>query len=347
MMSQPTLPPFALPAENSRVILTRRPAGIPQPEDFEIVPEAVPAPGEGEFLVRNLYLSVDPAQRGWAADTANYSSPVPVGGVMRALAVGVVQASRCNGVAEGEVLYGWFGWQHYCVAGPDVILLKAEHAVPVTACLGLLGINGLTAFLALTDIGRPREGDTLLVSTAAGAVGGFVGQIGKLLGCRTVGLTGSGDKVARCRESYGYDIAINYKDPDWQDQLGAALPDGANVYFDNAGGHILDTALRRMATGGRIVQCGTAAIASWDPLPQGPRNEREILTRRLQWGGFVIFDHQHRFPEAAARLAQWHRGGLIHYHEDISIGLESAPGAIASLYAGANRGKRIIDVTGS
>ncbi|HKT84748.1 MAG TPA: NADP-dependent oxidoreductase [Novosphingobium sp.] len=346
-MTQPSLPPYALPAENSRVLLMRRPAGIPQPGDFELAREPVPLPGEGEFLVRNLYLSVDPAQRGWAADVANYSAPVPIGGVMRALAVGVVRASRCKGVAEGDILYGWFGWQHYCAAGADAILLKAQHDVPVTACLGLLGINGLTAFLALEEIGHPREGDTLVVSTAAGAVGGFVGQIGKLRGCRTVGLTGSAEKVARCLESYRYDVAINYKDTDWEEQLLRALPEGANVYFDNAGGPILDGVLRRMAVGGRIVQCGTASIASWDPVPQGPRNEREILTRRLQWGGFVIFDHRGRFPQAAAQLAQWHKDGAIRYDEDISTGLESAPGAIASLYAGANRGKRIIDVTGT
>ena len=346
-MTQPSLPPYALAPENSRLLLTRRPAGIPQAEDFQLSRDAVPALGEGEFLVRNLYLSVDPAQRGWAADVVNYSAPVPIGDVMRALTVGVVQASRCAGVAEDDILYGWFGWQHYCVASPDAILLKAEHDVPVTACLGLLGINGLTAFLALHDIGRPRKGDTLLVSTAAGAVGGFVGQIGKLRGCRTIGLTGSAEKVARCRESYGYDVAINYKDADWEAQLDEALPEGANVYFDNAGGPILDSVLRRMAVGGRIVQCGTASIASWDPVPQGPRNEREILTRRLHWGGFVIFDHRDRFPEAAAQLAQWHRDGAIAYDEDISTGLESARGAIASLYAGANRGKRIIDVTGA
>ena len=345
-MTQSSLPPYALPPENRRVLLTRRPTGIPQAADFALAGEAVPQPGEGEFLVRNLYLSVDPAQRGWAADVANYASPVPIGGVMRALAVGVVQASRCESVVEGDVLYGWFGWQLYCVANPDAILLKAEHEVPVTACLGLLGINGLTAFLALHDIGRPRDGDTLIVSTAGGAVGGFVGQIGKLRGCRTVGLTGSADKVARCRQSYGYDVAINYKDPDWQAQLDSALPEGANIYFDNAGGAILDSVLRRMAVGGRIVQCGTASVASWDPAPQGPRNEREILTRRLQWGGFVIFDHRERFAEAAAQLAQWQRDGAIRYDEDITTGLPSAPGAIASLYAGANRGKRIIDVTG-
>ena len=343
---KPELPPYSLPSENRAAVLVRRPEGIPQASDFELTSGRIREPGDCQFLVRNLYLSVDPAQRGWAADVANYSTPVPLGLPMRALAVGVVLSSNCDGVAKGDVLYGWFGWQQYCVGGPGDILLRGHYDVPLTAYLGLLGINGLTAYLALTGIGRPCSGDTLLVSTAAGAVGSFVGQIGKLLGCTTVGLTGSDGKVARCKQSYRYDAAINYKDRDWEEQLRQVLSAGANIYFDNTGGHILDVALRQMTTGSRVVQCGTAAISSWNPPPQGPRNEREILTRRLQWGGFVIFDHLESFPEAAAKLTQWHRDGSITYDEDISVGLDRAPGAIAEIYAGANTGKKIIDITG-
>ncbi|HJQ15970.1 MAG TPA: NADP-dependent oxidoreductase [Allosphingosinicella sp.] len=345
MARKAELPPYGLPAKNRSVLLVRRPEAIPQPCDFELADSAVPDPGEGRFLVRNLFLSVDPAQRGWAADVANYSSPVPLGTPMRALAVGIVVSSRCDGVAEGDLLYGWFGWQYYCVAGPDQILLRGIFDVPLTAYLGLLGINGMTAYLALTEIGRPEAGETLLVSTAAGAVGSFVGQIGKLRGCTTIGLTGSAAKVARCEQSYRYDMAINYKDEDWQDRLAEALPNGADIYFDNTGGPILDAALRRMAVGGRIVQCGTASIATWNPPPQGPRNEREILTRRLQWGGFVIFDHLARFQEAAERLCAWYNEGAIICDEDISVGIDQAPGSIADIYAGRNSGKKMIDVT--
>lgn len=347
MAQAPRIPAHSLPRRNSRVLLTNRPAGIPQAADFTLAEEAVPEPADGEFVVRNLYLSVDPAQRGWAADVANYSEPVALGTTMRALALGIVVASRDPDVAEGELLYGWFGWQHYCRAAHPAILVRARWDVPPTACLGVLGINGITALLALTKVGQPEAGDVLLVSTAAGAVGSLVGQIGRIKGCRTVGLTGDEAKVARCTASYGYDVAINYRAPDWTTRLAKSLPDGANVYFDNTGGHILDAAVRQMATGGRIVQCGTAAIASWDPMPSGPRNEREILTRRLCWGGFVIFDHQARFDEAAGQLAQWLREGRIVHDEQVTAGLESAPGAIAELYAGANTGKRIIDVTGA
>lgn len=337
-------PDVSMPSDNQQALLSRRPTDIPQASDFEIRPAPIPELRHGEFLVRNLFLSVDPAQRGWAAAAANYSDPVPLGSPMRALAIGVVVSSKATDVEDGALLYGWFGWQLYCAARPEAILLRATLPAAPSSYLSLLGINGLTAYLALTQMGRPETGDTLLVSTAAGSVGSFVGQIGKLLGCRTIGLTGSADKVARCVDRFGYDVAIDYKSNDWTSQLERALPGGTNVYYDNTGGPILDIALRTMAVGGRIVQCGTASIASWDPLPQGPRNEREILTRRLQWGGFVIFDHASRFDAAAGQLHAWHEAGQIIYDEDISIGLHTAPGAIAELYAGANLGKRIIDV---
>lgn len=327
------------------MLLVRRPTGIPAAEDFEIRASEVPQVPAGRFLVRNLYLSVDPAQRGWAADSANYSAAVPLGSTMRALAVGVVIASRCDRVYEGEVLYGWFGWQYYSLGEPKDILLRAHHPVPITQNLGLLGINGLAAYLALHDIGRPRAGDTLLVSTAAGAVGSLAGQIGKILGCRTIGLTGTDEKAERCRAKYRYDVAINYRDGDWVRKFAAAAGEGVNVFFDNTGGTILDTAIRHMAVGGRIVQCGTVAISSWSDSPQGPRNEREMLVRRLLWGGFVIFDHQPRFEEAAAQLARWYLDGKLSCDVDLSTGIDSAPGSIESLYAGRNDGKKVIDIS--
>jgi NADPH-dependent curcumin reductase CurA len=304
----------------------------------------VPEIGPGEFLVRTIYWSVDPAQRGWASAEANYSQPVGLGEPMRALGVGVVLRSNDPNFSEGEFLYGWFGWQDYAVVGAAQILLRARHRVPLSAFAGLLGINGLTAFLALTELGRPKEGETLLVSTAAGAVGSFVGQIGRILGCRTVALTGDDEKVTRCRERYGYEAAYNYKVADLRGAFAEAAPQGIDVYFDNTGGVILDTALRHMAGQGRVIQCGTAANTVWNPPPQGPRNEREVLTRRLIWSGFVIFDHVARFGEAAAQLTTWYRAGQIVYDEDIAEGVEHAPGAIATLYAGENRGKKLIYV---
>lgn len=342
-MDQPTdVPAYSLPHVNRRVLLVRRPHGVPQPGDFQLDEAALPEPAPGGFLVRNIFLSVDPAQRGWASAEANYSQPVPLGTPMRALAVAVVVRSNDPQVAEGEFLYGWFGWQDYATADRGRIVLRARAAVPLSAHAGLLGINGLTAHIALTELGRPVAGDLLLVSTAAGSVGGFVGQIGKLLGCRTVGLTGDDAKVARCLERFGYDAAFNYKTAD----LDAVLPQDVGVFFDNTGGPILDAALRRMAVAGRVVQCGTAANQSWTPLPTGPRNEREILTRRLVWSGFVVFDHTARFEASARQLATWHLEGKLAYEEDISDGIGHAPGALAEVYAGRNRGKKLIYVGG-
>jgi NADPH-dependent curcumin reductase len=322
-MTPTAIPAYGLPATNRRVLLARRPAGIPQPEDFALDAVAVPEPGPGEILVRNIYLSVDPAQRGWASAEANYSQPVPLGGPMRALAVGVVLRARAEGVREGEFLYGWFGWQDYAVVAPEAIVRRAAEAVPLSAQAGLLGINGLTAYLALTA---------------------FVGQIARNLGARPLGLTGDDAKVDLCRSRYGYDAAWNYRTTDWAAQLGEAAPHGLDVYFDNVGGPILDTALRRMAAGGRVVQCGTASVASWNPPPTGPRTEREILTRRLVWSGFVIFDHVARFAAASAVLAGWYGENRLTYDEDIAEGIERAPGALRALYAGENRGKMLIYV---
>ncbi len=344
-MPMPTeIPAFAPSAINRQVRLIARPEGIPEAHHFALAEDAVPEPAEGQFLVRNLYLSVDPAQRGWASAEANYSQPVPLGSAMRALAVGVVTASRCEGVAEGEYLYGMFGWQDYAVATPEAIMMRVRHAVPLAQAGGLTGINGLTAYLALTRIGRPEAGNTLVVSTAAGGVGSLVGQIGRLMGCRTIGLTGSDDKVALCLSDYGYDVALNYRTCDLAAALREAAPKGIDVYYDNVGGPILDTCLRQMAVAGRIVQCGTASVASWNPPPTGPRNEREILTRRLIWGGFVLFDHAAAFETAAAQLADWYAEGRINLRLEVLDGIEHAAGSIADLYAGRNTGKRMIRI---
>jgi NADPH-dependent curcumin reductase CurA len=341
--SSPTdIPDYGCPSRNRRVLLARRPTGIPAASDFALDEAPIPGPGQGQLLVRNIFLSVDPAQRGWALAEANYSDPVPLGAPMRGLAVGVVVRSRDPAFAEGEFVYGWFDWQDYAAVDAAKALLRGRWPLPLPALAGLLGINGLTAYLALTALGRPATGDTLLVSTAAGAVGSLVGQIGKVLGCKTLGLTGSDEKVEACRSRFGYDFAFNYKTADLTNAIAAAAPDGVDVFFDNTGGAILDAGLRRMAVGGRVVQCGTASVASWTPPPTGLRNEREVLTRRLVWSGFVIFDHRSRFEEAADQLAAWALEGKIVSESDVAVGIDQAPGAIALLYAGANTGKKLI-----
>lgn len=334
------------PATNRQMLLSRRPKGVPRPEHFTLAESAVPAIGSGELLVRNLHLSVDPAQRGWANDEGNYSDPVPLGTPMRALAVGEVIDSRADGFSAGDIVYGWFGWQDYCAVLPSAVLRRVvESHLPLTNSLGVLGINGLTAHMALHRLGRPQPGNTVLVSTAAGAVGSLVGQLASIAGCRVVGVTGSAGKVALAKARYGYDAAIDYRaSPDIAADIAAACPDGIDVFFDNTGGVIGDAARALMNVGGRIVQCGTASIASWDPLPAGPRAERQVLTKRLSWSGFVIFDHLAEFSTTAAKLTTLLDAGRLVFDEDISHGLERAPEVLEGLYRGDNRGKAIISL---
>ena len=330
-------------AGNKQVRVAGRPTGIPQAEHFEIVDSDMPAIGEGQILVRNLFLSVEPAMRGWLVDKSNYSQPIEIGSVMRALTVGEVIESRAPGLAAGDQLMGWFGWQEFAAAAPEAVIRKVEDAdLSPSLALGVLGLNGVTALLGLEKVGRPVAGDTVVVSTAAGAVGSAVGQIAKLLGCRTVGITGGSEKVAICRDDFGYDAAIDYRAPGLEQALATACPGGANVYFDNTAGTISDTVYRQLALYARIVICGTASVASWDPVPIGPRVERIIMTRRATMGGFVVLDHMAEFNAASARLAQWVREGKLNYREEIADGIEQCPGAIADLYNGQNLGKRLI-----
>jgi NADPH-dependent curcumin reductase CurA len=332
--------------ENRQVRLVARPQGIPQAEHFSLVTEPVAAPGKGEMLIQNRYLSVDPAQRGWANDEGNYRAPVPLNTPMRALAVGEILESNAPAFRTGEFVYGWFGWQGYCVATPDAVLRRVvPSALALSANLSVLGMNGLTAYLALHGLGDPQPGEHVLVSTAAGSVGSFVGQLAQIAGCRAVGLTGSAEKIARAKSRYGYQEMINYREvADMEAAIRAACPDGNDIFFDNTGGPIADAAIRTMRLRGRVIQCGTAANASWTPVPTGPRPEREILTRRLRWSGFIIFDHVAEFETAAARLTQLALEGKVVYDEEILPGLEHAPGAIAQLYRGENRGRLIIAV---
>lgn len=340
-MNQPSGP-------NRQVILASRPVGIPQAEHFRIVEGAIPEPGPGQVLVRNEFLSVDPAMRGWVNAVANYSEPVPVGGVMRSLAAGRIVASRNPDFREGQLVAGWFGWQDYAAVSPAAIDARIpDESLPLSAWLGVLGLNGVTAYFGLLDVGQPRAGETVVVSTAAGAVGSCVGQIAKIHGCRTVGIAGGPDKKRICVDEFGYDAAIDYKAESLDAALASACPQGIDVYFDNTSGAISDAVMRHLRVGARVVICGTAAIASWDPPPQGPRVERHLLVKRARMQGFVVMDFRDRYPAAQEALAQWVRDGRIRHREDILQGIEHAPGAIAGLYRGENLGKRLIRIAGN
>jgi hypothetical protein len=328
---------------NRQVRLKSRPAGIPQADNFEIATAPVPDVGDKQVLVRNEYLSVEPAMRGWVSAVANYSTPVGIGEVMRSFSAGTVVASRHPDYREGDAVMGMLGWQDYAVSDGSSITRKVkENDLPLSLSLGVLGLNGVTAYFGLLDVGQPRPGDTVVVSTAAGAVGSAVGQIANLMGCRTVGLTGGPVKCKLCRDEFGYDEAIDYKAGALGDALAGACPRGVDVYFDNTAGSISDAVLPRLAMGARVVICGTASIASWDPPPTGPRVERYLLVKRARMAGLLIFDYQHRYEEAVGRLAEWVRTGRLRYREEIIDGIENCPGAIAELYRGENLGKRLV-----
>ncbi|CAN5451029.1 NADP-dependent oxidoreductase [soil metagenome] len=328
---------------NTQVILRARPTGIAQADDFAIQSSAVPEPGPGQILVRNAYLSVEPAMRGWIADAGNYAAPVAIGSVMRALCAGHVVASRHPDFAEGDAVTGWFGWQDYACVEADAVLRRiVETDLPLSLSLGILGINGVTAYLALRTIGEPKPGETVLVSTAAGSVGSAAGQIANILGCRTVGIAGGAEKTALCTQAFGYAAAIDYRQDGLDEAIAAACPQGIDIYYDNVAGRISDTVYRHLALRARVIVCGTASISSWDDWPVGPRVERHLLVKRARMQGFVIFDHMAEYEDAVAQLASWVREDRLAYREDILDGIEACPDALAGLYRGENLGKRLI-----
>lgn len=331
--------------QNRRVLLRSRPTGVAQAEDFMLDAVPVAAIADSEILVRNHYLSVEPAMRGWIADAANYSAPVPIGSVMRALCAGIVIESRATGFAPGDAVTGWFGWQDYAAVAASAVVRKiAEPDLPLSASLGILGINGVTAHLALATIGQPKPGETVVVSTAAGAVGSAAGQIANIHGCRTIGITSSAAKQRLCTERFGYEAAIDYRSENVDERLAALCPDGIDIYFDNTAGAISDAVMRHLALRARVIVCGTAAIQNWADWPLGPRVERHLLVRRARMEGFVIFDHMDHYEASVAQLAAWIGEGRLTYLEDILDGIEECPDALAGLYRGENLGKRLVRV---
>ena len=330
---------------NRRVILSDRPKGVPKAEHFTVDEVAVPDLKEGDFLIRTEYWSVDPAMRGWANDAPNYLPPVEIGAAMRAFAVGEVVESRHPDYREGDILSGMFGWQRYAVSdGSNVDRKVTEADLPTSLALGVLGLNGVTAYFGLLDVCDPRPGETVVVSTAAGGVGSAVGQIAKIKGARTVGITGSDDKARLCSDRFGYDAVINYREQNVAQAVKAACPDGVHCYFDNTCGPISDAVMTNLALGARITICGTAALTDWSPIPEGPRVHRQLLVARARLQGFLVLDYKARYGEAIADLANWIREGKLSYNEHILEGADAAPEAINMLYESRNTGKLLVRV---
>ncbi|MGH1481885.1 MAG: NADP-dependent oxidoreductase [Geminicoccales bacterium] len=330
---------------NRCVVLSARPKGVPKAEHFTVDEIAVPDLGLGEFLVKTEFWSVDPAMRGWANDAPNYLPPVQIGAAMRSFAVGEVVASRHSDYREGEIVSGLFGWQRYAISdGSDVDRKVGDADLPSSLALGILGLNGITAYFGLLDVCQPRAGDNVVVSTAAGAVGSAVGQIAKIKGMRTVGITSSAAKARLCVEQFGYDAMINYRNQDVAAALKETCPDGVDCYFDNTCGWISDAVMANLARGARITICGTAALTDWTPIPEGPRVNRQLLVARARMQGFLVLDYKDRYPEALAELTDWVREGKLAYNEHVLEGAAAAPDAINMLYEGRNEGKLLVRV---
>jgi hypothetical protein len=327
---------------NHQFKLARRPVGMVQRSDFEYVEAPVLQPGDGEVLVKILYISLDPAMRGWMNEGKSYIAPVGIGEVMRAGAVGRVVASNDPGVAVGDHVVGALGVQEYAVAKGKGLTKVDPGLAPLPVYLGTLGMPGMTAYFGLLDVGKPKAGDTVVVSGAAGAVGQVVGQIAKIKGCRVVGIAGGPDKCAYLR-SIGFDAAIDYKHEDLKAALKQHCPKGVDVYFDNVGGEILDAVLTQLAMHARIVICG--AISQYNEAKmKGPSNYMSLLVNRASMTGMVVFDYADRYAEAAREMAGWMATGKLKTREDVVEGLVTFPETLLKLFKGENTGKLVLKV---
>jgi len=327
---------------NHQFKLARRPVGMVQRSDFEYAEAPVAEPGEGEVLVKILYISLDPAMRGWMNEGKSYVPPVGIGEVMRAGAVGRVITSRDPNVAVGDHVVGVLGVQEYALAKAKGLTKVDPKLVPLPVYLGTLGMPGMTAYFGLLEIGQPKVGETVVVSGAAGAVGQVVGQIAKIKGCRAVGIAGGADKCAYLR-SIGFDAAIDYKHEDVKAALKQHCPKGVDVYFDNVGGEILDIVLTQLAMHARIVICG--AISQYNESKmKGPSNYMSLLVNRAMMKGMVVFDYASRYGEAAREMAGWMAAGQLKTREDVVEGLETFPETLLMLFKGENTGKLVLKV---
>ncbi len=332
------------PSMNRQVLLRRRPSGMPEPGDFELVESPVPTPGEGEFLCRTIYLSLDPYMRGRISGGQSYAASVEPGQVIVGGTVGEVIESGHPGVAQGDLVLGYDGWQAYAVSrGVGVRKLDPEQA-PISTALGVLGMPGMTAYVGLLDIGQPKPEETVVVSAASGAVGSAVGQIAKIKGCRAVGIAGSQDKCDYVVRELGFDACVNYRTGDLVQALRKACPTGIDVYFENVGGDVQKAVLQLINLNARIPLCGLISEYNAVEPPSGP-NWRPLLINRALIKGFIVSDHVNRMGDFLADCSRWVREGKLKYREDVVVGLENAPEAFIGLLQGKNFGKLLVRVS--
>jgi NADPH-dependent curcumin reductase CurA len=329
---------------NHKFLLAARPVGLPKHNDWTYVEEPIGDPKEGEFLIQLLYISLDPAMRGWINEGRSYVPPVGIGEVMRALGVGIVTASRNPRFAVGDHVSGSFGMQEYAISDGQRVMKVDPKVAPLPKYLSVLGMTGMTAYFGLLDTGKPKAGETVVVSAAAGAVGAPVGQIAKIQGCRVVGIAGGPEKCRYIVQDLGFDAAIDYKSEDVRTALQKHCPDGIQVYFDNVGGTILEAALANLARGARIVICGAISQYNNTGPMTGPRNYMSLLVNRASMKGMLVFDYADRFAQAGAQMAEWMAAGKLKSREHIVEGLATFPETLLKLFTGENEGKLMLKV---
>jgi NADPH-dependent curcumin reductase CurA len=332
-----------MPEANRQVLLKRRPNGMPVPDDFAIVDNPVPEPGDGQVLLRGIYLSLDPYMRGRISGQRSYAKPTEIGDVIEGRVVGRVLRSRHPDFREGDFASGGYGWQtHSAVDGKGLTRLDPA-AAPLSTALGILGMPGLTAYAGLKTIGQPKAGETVVVSAPSGAVGAVAGQLAKREGCRVVGIAGGADKCRYVTEELGFDACLDHRG-DLGAALAAACPKGIDIYFENVGGAVLAAVLRVLNRGARIPLCGMISEYNATANPGGP-NLRPLLVHRAMMKGFIVSDHYDRFPAFLQECTPLVASGRLKYREDIVEGLEKAPSALIGLFEGRNFGKLIVRVS--
>jgi NADPH-dependent curcumin reductase CurA len=316
--------------------------GMVKESDFELDEEPVATPGPGEALIRNRWLGFEPAMRGWMEDRPNYIPPVGIGEVMRGMTVAEVVESNHDDFTPGDLVSGMVGWQEWAVIAGGV--RKLEPGTDPTLALSVLGLTGVTAYFGLLDVGEPKEGDTVVVSGAAGATGSVAGQIAKIKGCRVIGIAGGAQKCAWLTDKAHFDAAIDYKSQDIGARLSELCPDGIDVFFDNVGGEALEEVLARINQRARIVLCGSISRYNLEEPPPGPSNYWRLTTQRGRMEGFVVMDYFGRYAEATADLSRWIADGRIAWEVDVQHGFENAPKTLRRLYSGANFGKQLLEI---
>ena len=329
---------------NRQFRLAARPVGLPKASDWRLVEEPVREPGEGEFLIRIEYISLDPAMRGWMNEGKSYVPPVAIGEVMRAGGAGEVVASNHPGFPVGSKVSGLFGVQQYAISDGKGARIVDTALAPLPTYLGVLGMTGMTAYFGLLDVGAAKQGDTVVVSGAAGAVGTVVGQLAKIKGCRVVGIAGGAEKCRYLVDELGFDAAIDYKHEDLRKALRTHCPQGIDVYFDNVGGEILDLALAQLALHARVVVCGAISQYNATDGVKGPANYLSLLVNRARMQGMVVFDYAARYGEAACEMGAWLADGRLKSREDIVEGFDTFPDALLRLFRGENTGKLLLKV---